>query len=45
MSIAVRIQDVHKHYRALPALDGVDFSIQQGELFGLLGPNGVGKST
>ena len=29
----------------VPALQGVDFSIQKGEIFGFLGPSGAGKST
>lgn len=32
-------------YDSLPILDGVDFTIAQGEMIALLGPNGAGKST
>jgi len=45
MTIAVAIQGVHKRYRDVHALKGVDLDIQRGEFFGLLGPNGAGKST
>src|SRR5216684_357916 len=45
MSAAVVIDAVHKHYRAVHALKGVELCIQPGEFFGLLGPNGAGKST
>lgn len=31
--------------RDVPAVDGIDFSIARGEIFGFLGPNGAGKST
>jgi ABC-2 type transport system ATP-binding protein len=34
-----------KHYRGIPAVDHVNFSIQPGEILGYLGPNGAGKST
>lgn len=45
MSAAIHIDDVHKRYGDVHALDGVGFEIRQGEFFGLLGPNGAGKST
>ena len=45
MAAAVSVRGVHKHYRAVHALRGIDLDIQRGEFFGLLGPNGAGKST
>ena len=36
---------VHKHYGSIHAVDGVDLDVQEGELFGLIGHNGAGKST
>ncbi len=34
-----------KDYDGLRAVDGIDFTIRQGEFFGFLGPNGAGKTT
>jgi ABC-2 type transport system ATP-binding protein len=42
---ALLIRDLHKHYGAHRALDGVDLTVGTGEVYGLLGPNGAGKTT
>lgn len=42
---AISVNGVHKRYRAVHALKGLDLNISRGEFFGLLGPNGAGKST
>jgi ABC-2 type transport system ATP-binding protein len=34
-----------REYRTLAAVDGISFSIDQGEFVGYIGPNGAGKST
>lgn len=36
---------LQKRYRGRPVLEGVDLSVQRGEIAGLLGPNGAGKTT
>jgi ABC-2 type transport system ATP-binding protein len=45
MSTAFACKGLAKKYGRTTALDGVDLSVDRGELFGLLGPNGAGKST
>jgi Cu-processing system ATP-binding protein len=42
---AIELRGVIKHYGSVRAVDGVNLSVQSGELFGLIGHNGAGKST
>ncbi|KAL7752350.1 hypothetical protein RI367_002396 [Sorochytrium milnesiophthora] len=44
-SFAVKIQHLSKHYGDFAAVDDLTLGIDKGECFGLLGPNGCGKST
>jgi ABC-2 type transport system ATP-binding protein len=42
---AVVVNGLEKHYGDVEAVQGIDFSVRRGEIFGFLGPNGAGKST
>jgi simple sugar transport system ATP-binding protein len=42
---ALRGEDIVKRFGAVTALDGVSFTLRQGEILGILGDNGAGKST
>jgi ABC-2 type transport system ATP-binding protein len=42
---AVRVRGLRKAFGGLVAVEGLDLEIQRGEVFGLLGPNGSGKTT
>jgi ABC-2 type transport system ATP-binding protein len=42
---ALFVQNLHKSYEDVHAVDGLDLVVSPGECFGLLGPNGAGKTT
>jgi len=42
---ALRISDLTKDFGGLRAVDNISFQVSQGELVGLIGPNGCGKTT
>lgn len=42
---AIEVHTLTKHYGQVRALDGVSFEVGRGELFGLIGPDGAGKTT
>lgn len=41
----IEVKDLHKKYGDVIALEKVSLSVQKGELFGLIGPDGAGKTT
>lgn len=45
MSSAVKIENLVKRYKELVAVDHLNLEIQEGDVYGLLGPNGSGKTT
>jgi ABC-2 type transport system ATP-binding protein len=42
---AIEVYNLTRNYNGLIAVDGISFSVEQGEIFGFLGPNGAGKTT
>ncbi len=45
MTAVIDIQNLHKHFGRIRALNGLELHVADGEIHGFLGPNGSGKST
>ena len=41
----IEVNNLHKSYGKLKAVDGISFDVKRGEIFGIVGPNGAGKTT
>lgn len=41
----LEVEDLTKHFGGITALDGVDLTVEKGEILGIIGPNGAGKTT
>ncbi len=45
METVLEIRNLSKHYGRIKAVDGLDLKVERGNVFGILGPNGSGKTT
>ena len=43
--LALLVRNLHKSFKDVKAVDGLDLEVRAGQCFGLLGPNGAGKTT
>lgn len=43
--MSISVQNISKKYKTVQALQNITFEVQEGELFGLIGPDGAGKTT
>lgn len=45
MQYVVEVHNLVKNFKKIQAVNGVEFKVEKGEIFGFLGPNGAGKTT
>lgn len=43
--MSIKVQNISKSYNNIKAVEDISFTVEEGELFGLIGPDGAGKST
>lgn len=43
--MSIQVRNISKSYNKIKAIDSVSFEVEEGELFGLIGPDGAGKTT
>jgi len=43
--VCIKVENLHKYFGDVKAVDGISFEVESGTIFGLLGPNGAGKTT
>ena len=43
--MSISVQNISKSYKNIQALHNITFEVQEGEIFGLIGPDGAGKTT
>ena len=43
--MSIIVQNISKSYKNIKAVEDISFAVEEGELFGLIGPDGAGKST
>jgi ABC-2 type transport system ATP-binding protein len=43
--LSIHVQNLSKSYNKISAVDSISFDVKEGELFGLIGPDGAGKTT
>ncbi|RLG33226.1 ABC transporter ATP-binding protein [Methanosarcinales archaeon] len=41
----IEVRELRKEYGKFVAVEGLDFTVEKGEIFGIVGPNGAGKTT
>ena len=41
----IQVKSLYKQYGAIAAIQGIEFTVSRGEIFGLIGPDGAGKTT
>ena len=44
-TVAIQVKDLSKSYGTLVAVNKIDLTVKKGEIFGLIGPDGAGKTT